>query len=366
MAKTMEMDNVDTLELPAGNELDAPETPASDGAETVDNDSTNSAEDTSPKPTSFSDAVKAAMTDEPEAKAETQPEPEPEPEPETKASRSASDFKKIKEDRDNARRELEELKGQLEKLENSDVDNVLETLTKERDDLSQRLRVAAIERHPKFQQEYGAKIEGIVERAKRLVGAEQGDRVADLLTMRDSDYRSNALEEVMLELPTAKQAQLGAMLASVEEVRSARETALSDAENTYQQLMAEQATQREAALAETGKTFDAALKDAAQLEIFQTRDDDEAWNSEVKERIDMARGIFSGENDPQDLARASLWAAAAPAYRELLASQIELNRRLRQQLKEQAGATPSLTSGGESGGGEPKSFVDTMQELMNG
>ena len=45
---------------------------------------------------------------------------------------------------------------------------------------------------------------------------------------------------------------------------------------------------------------------------------------------------------------------------------MELDRRLRQQLKEQAGATPSLSGGGEKPSGEPKSFVDTMQELMNG
>lgn len=376
MAKdTLEMGSVETLELPPEENNDTPEPNSEENAQSVDDSSTDSAEDSSPEPASFLDAMKKAMDgediDPKEAKGEDpQPEPEPEPEPEptdTKQSRSSSDFKKIKTERDNAKRELDELKAKLENLENSDVDNVLESLTKERDDLSQRLQLAAIERHPKFQQEYESKISGIVERAKKLVGAEQGDRVADLLTMRDSDYRSNALEEVMLELPTAKQAQLGAMLASVEEVRAARENALTNSEETYQKLMADQASQREAALAETNKTFDTVLGEAGHLEIFQTRDDDEGWNNEVSERVNLARNIFSGENEPQELARASLWAAAGPAYRELLASQIELNRRLRQQLKEQSGATPAVASGtGNKGASEPKSFIDTMDELMNG
>lgn len=363
MAKELEMGGVETLELPVEEdavenveEISTEETQATDSKTDDDEDSS-----------SFLDTMRKHLEGEPESK-EPEPEPEPaqEPEESMKESRSSSDFKKIKEDRDNARQELSELKAKLESLDNSDVDNLLESVTKERDDLSARLRLASIERHPNFQKEYQSKIDGIVARAKKLVGADHGDRVADLLAMSDSDYRSNGLEEVMLDLPTSKQAQLGAMLAGIEEVRSAKEDALANSEETYKQMLADQAAQRESVMGETYKTFDSALGEASQLEIFQKRDDDEGWNGQVNERIELARNIFSGENDAKDLARASLWAAAAPAYRELLATQIELNRRLRAQLKDQSAATPGVTG---TGGGKPateKDFLSEMEELMRG
>ena len=90
-------------------------------------------------------------------------------------------------------------------------------------------------------------------------------------------------------------------------------------------MLAEQSQQHEAQMTETNKLFDNVLNDASKLEVFASRDGDDSWNTEVKQRVDMARSIFSGENDPQELARASLWAAAAPKYRELLVQQIELN-----------------------------------------
>ena len=78
----------------------------------------------------------------------------------------------------------------------------------------------------------------------------------------------------------------------------------------------------------------------------------------------MARSIFSGENDPKELARASLWAAAAPKYRELLVQQIELNRRLRKQLGDQGGANPSVDSNGGGAKSEPKDFITAFNEAM--
>tara|TARA_B100000749_G_C18297175_1_gene410920 strand:- start:200 stop:802 length:603 start_codon:yes stop_codon:yes gene_type:complete len=199
-----------------------------------------------------------------------------------------------------------------------------------------------------------------------MVGAEHAERIEELLTMGDSEYRSNGLEEIMLELTTTKQAQLGAMLASVDEVRHERSSALTNADETYQRMMANEAAQREVDLEQTNKVFDAVVKEAGNLELYQHRDDDDGWNGEVAERLELARNIFSGDNDPADLARASMWAAAGPKYRELTGQLLEVNRRLREQLKEQGGANPAIATSGKADNAEPKSFLDTMGELMKG
>lgn len=329
-------------------------------------------EDKEPPPTSFTDAFEKAMQDgevTPEADGEPDKEPdaaeeekEPAPEPE---SRSAKDFRKIKEDRDSARRELEELKAKLGKLENQDVDNVMAELQKERDSLSEQLKLAAIERHPKFQKQYEDKVTTLSEQAKRIVGDDHGERVAELLKMKDGDYRASAIEEIMIDLSTTKQAQLGALLTRMDEVRGERETALANASETYKTLMADQEAQRTAQLEQTHKVFDTVSREAGNLEIYQTREGDEDWNREVQSRLDTARSIYSGENDPAELARASLWASAGPKYRELLVAQVELNRRLRKQLEEQSGANPGVSTSAEGGRTEPRDFTEHFMEVLN-
>jgi hypothetical protein len=63
------------------------------------------------------------------------------------------------------------------------------------------------------------------------------------------------------------------------------------------------------------------------------------------------------------VARASLWAAAAPAYKELLDKQIELNRRLNAQIKGVDEANPTLGTGdGAPAKGEEKSFIELFGE----
>jgi hypothetical protein len=352
---TMEgVEAIDLAETGGGSKAEeaaaAPETTTTEGAE----------EGLS----SFRDAFAKAVSDEPET--EKEPAESPDSEPSSSDSRSASDFKKIKSDRDTAQAELTDLKAKLTELENSDVDKVMDGLRTERDDLSQRLKLAAIERHPKFQKEFQDKVDTISKQAGRVVGEENEARVIELLGMVDSDHRANAIEELMMELSTTKQAQLGSLLTRVDEVRIERESALENADATYQQIVEEQQAQRDTAMVETNKLFDGVAAEASNLEVFATRDDDEGWNTEVKSRVDMARAIFSGENDPQELARASLWAAAAPKYRELLVSQIELNRRLRKQIGGNGTANPSMSGGGEgSGRSEPKSFADAYAEAMN-
>ena len=51
--------------------------------------------------------------------------------------------------------------------------------------------------------------------------------------------------------------------------------------------------------------------------IRDRREGDEEWNGELNQRLSLAQQIFNGENSEEDLAKAALWAAAAPKYREL-------------------------------------------------
>ncbi len=363
--KVFALENIDQLDIEMATPKPTDPAPEPEAAETPE---PAKADDGDDKPTSFIDAFKKSAEGEeekPAAKAEPVAEPAKAEPVEDSASPSSKHFKALKAERDTAKSELDQLKAKLSELEDSDVDNVLDAVTKERDDLSQRLKLASIERHPEFQKKYADRISSILDQAKKAVPEEYKDRIGDLLMMEDSEYRTQSLEEVFVELPTSQQAKMGALMARVDEVKSDKATALENASDTYQALMAGQAQQQESHLADSNKLFDEVSSQAAEvLEIFQTREGESEWNKEVSDRIANARGIFTGDNDPRELASASMWAAAGPKYRELLGVQLELNRRLRAQLEDEGSATPSVGAGDGKATEGNKGFLEHVHELM--
>ena len=316
--------------------------------------------------TSFLETFKKAKDGEDTTKpAEPEPEAKAEEEPadDKKESRSASDFKMLKEERDNAKRELEKMQDQLSELKNSDVDDLMKQLEAERDDLSERLKISSIERHPEFQKRFDNKIAQVIANAQSTVGEHNAERIEKLLRMEESEMRTDGIEAIFAELSPARQAKLGAMLAQVDDVKSERMAMLADADESYKQLAAGQDAQREAHIEASNKVFDNVLEEARNLEVYQLREGEEDWNSEVSERAEQARNVFTGGSSAEQLARASLWASAGPKYRELLRMQVELNRRLQTQITDETGANPTVSSPeGEGGKVEPKSFMEMFGE----
>tara|TARA_R100000808_G_scaffold15629_1_gene35977 strand:- start:4585 stop:5655 length:1071 start_codon:yes stop_codon:yes gene_type:complete len=306
-----------------------------------------------------------------EPEAEVKPEPEPEPEPEAKAepekkSRSADDFKLLKSQRDSAKSELEHLRAEVADLKKKAESVDLDSLRAERDDLSKRLRAASIERHPEFEKFFTGKLNGVISRAKATAG-EHGERMEQILKMDSSAYRDAQMEELFSELPASKQATLGALIAQADEVKAERQAQLADADSTYEQLMASQSEQREELLAKSRKTFDEVADRATALEVYQKREGDDEWNAEVDARLELARNGFLGQSDENELAMLSLWGAAGEKYRELLATQIELNRRLQKQLDGVQGSTPSVAAtDGKKADTKELGFVEEVMQKMGG
>ena len=301
---------------------------------------------------------------EPEAKAEPTPEVQAEPEADKK-SRSSDDFKLIKTQRDSAKSEVDHLRAEVTDLKKQVNSTDLDSLRAERDDLSKRLRAASIERHPEFEKFYTSKLNGVIGRAKATAG-DHGERMEQILKMDTSAYRDAQMEELFSELPTSKQATLGALIAQADEVKADRQSQLQDADSTYEQLMSSQNEQHEQMLTKSRKTFEDVAERAAVLEVYQKREGDDDWNSEVDSRLELARNGFLGQSDENQLAMLSLWGAAGEKYRELLATQIELNRRLQSQLDGVQSSTPNISSDGGKNAPSDVSFVENMKQLMEG
>ena len=273
--------------------------------------------------------------------------------PETiKSTKAADAFRKIKEEKAQLAKQLEELKAG--KTSNPNFEAQLKTLQEERDALSERVRLLDVERHPEFVKKYEGKINGVFESVKSLVGSD-GERLVGLLKSPESDYRNSQIDDIVDGLSPSKKAKLGALIVKYDEINGERSAEISEAKSDYDAIISKYQQDNEegtkAALESASKTWAKVSENARALEIFEPREGDEEWNGELNERLNLAQQIFNGENSEEDLAKAALWAAAAPKYRELLYAQVEVNKRLQAELSKYRGSEPGVSSKATVGGG---------------
>jgi hypothetical protein len=262
-----------------------------------------------------------------------------------KSTKAADAFRKIKEEKAQLAKQLEELKAG--KTANPNFEAQLKTLQEERDALSERVRLLDIERHPEFVKKYEGKINGVFESVKGLVGTD-GERLIGLLKSPESDYRNSQIDDIVEGLSPAKKAKLGALIVKYDEINGEKTAEMSEAKADYDAVISKYQKDNEegtkAALESASKTWAKVSENARALEIFEPREGDEEWNGELNQRLSLAKQIFNGENSEEDLAKAALWAAAAPKYRELLYSQVEVNKRLQAELAKYRGSEPGVSS----------------------
>ena len=273
--------------------------------------------------------------------------------PETiKSTKAADAFRKIKEEKAALAKQLEELKSG--KTSNPNFEEQLKTLQQERDALSERVRILDVERHPEFVKKYEGKINGVFDSVKSLVGSD-GERLVGLLKSPESDYRNSQIDDIVEGLSPSKKAKLGALIVKYDEINGEKASEISEAKSDYDAIISKYQQDNEqgtkAALESATKTWQKVSENARALEIFEPREGDEEWNGELNQRLSLAQQIFNGENSEEDLAKAALWAAAAPKYRELLYSQVEVNKRLQAELAKYRGSEPGVSSKATGGGG---------------
>ena len=262
-----------------------------------------------------------------------------------KSTKAADAFRKIKEEKAQLSKQLEEFKAGKSLSSNSEAQ--LKTLQEERDALSERVRLLDIERHPEFVKKYEGKITGVFDSMKSVVGTD-GDRLVGLLKSPENDYRNSQIDDIVEGLSPSKKAKLGALIVKYDEINGEKSAEMSEAKADYDSIISKYQQENEqgtrAALESANKTWTKVSENARALEIFEPRENDEEWNTELTGRLSLAQQIFNGENSEEDLAKAALWAAAAPKYRELLYSQVEVNKRLKAELAKLRGSEPGVSS----------------------
>ena len=163
----------------------------------------------------------------------------------------------------------------------------------------------------------------------------------------------------------SKQARLANIISEMDKLQDDRIDELNNSTATYEKMMEEDRASRSAMQNNNLKLFDEVSQVATNLEMLKKKDGDDEWNREVDDRIGLARRIWTGQTSQEELVLASCWAAVAPKYREAYGAQLEVNRRLKAQIKELTGSNPSVTAtGGEFAEAEEIGFIEHLNQVM--
>lgn len=309
----------------------------------------------------------STTTPEPAKAPETKPAPAmvPSENEEEKWPRDAKDWDKFKakrrekeaqlvSERETIKAERDKLSSEIAELKKSGPSPELEQFKKERDELSERLRMADIERHPRFKQYYDGKTSEQIGLARAIVGKDLADQVSTLLQMPDSEFRTERINELVGNLSVMQQSRIGSVLNSLEQINSERASEIVKAKtdfekvSTFEKQRQEQAQQESIQKAQS--VFDSFVKSAQDpqtgLMTFQKKDGDSAWNNEVEARVQSARELLFGKASPETMIQAAIRAVSLPAVLTSHKAALDKIATLESQVKALTASTPG--GGGSS------------------
>lgn len=214
---------------------------------------------------------------------------------------------------------------------------------------SEQLRVAAVERHPKFVKHFSDRTNAQLELAKRIA-PNHAERIKDALTLPDGNQRTQLLDGLLSELSPLNQARIGSVLNELSNIDRERGEEIAKAGETYKTLQLQTKAQQDeavkAANANWTKTFDEQLslarKPDAGIFLLQPKDGDVEWNAGVDKRVAEARKLIFDKHPPAVMAQAAMRAAVFPdlvGYTSKLANEVTA---LEAQIKALKGANPGV------------------------
>ncbi len=303
---------------------------------------------------------------------EKAPAEEPLPEAILRGSPKASEeFKKVRAKAQQHQKESEKLKAELDaellkvKTMAEELAKVkatppppavdpaeLEALRKERQQLSDELKAASIERHPEFRRHFESRTMAATEKAKPVIGQELTDKAARLSQLPSSDFRTQELDKMMRDLSETspfKATVLADLVREMSSIAYDRDQELKKARDSYDVVQKVEHDKMEAAKAGVAKRR--ANLEATSLEMAKTmeafkRGDDEAFNASVATRESFIKDFFAQRLDDKILAGVPVLAMEGAYATEVLVPSLRSeNEKLLKQIKEMTQATPTPSKG---------------------
>lgn len=197
----------------------------------------------------------------------------------------------------------------------------LAKLKAERDEFYEEIKHVRVESDPEFKARFDTPREAAIKIARGASGG-AADEVAKILSISDAEARADKLSERIKDFSEGSRQKIIAVNAQLTQLDVARDIEIAQRKATWETRQQAQAGQQVAMTRERQVALNKALKEVESewsdgMPLFQMREGDNEWNSQVAERKQLANHIFNGALDPKELAQSAYWAAAGPAALEM-------------------------------------------------
>jgi regulator of replication initiation timing len=260
--------------------------------------------------------------------------------------RKASEWAAFHDAKVQVEKERDELKSKLEVFNGFDPKEY-DSLKTERQKLAERLEAVALEKSDKFQKHFNGEADSIKALIKSAMG-DKAEKAIKLLDLPDSDWRTEQLEALSEDLTPLRRARLERAVADMDKLQIERNKVIENSSENWKKLQEAQAMETTREKEKLNSVFDREIKSMGEPEKgvapFIQKDGDAAWNKGVKERIEKARQIFSGDISPEEKARYAAFSSALPEFEKTFASTLEENAKLKAELGKLRVSEPGLES----------------------
>lgn len=224
-------------------------------------------------------------------------------------------------------------------------------LRKKFDDMEAQMKIVAVERHPDFIKYFSERTKSAVDAAKAIVGAELAPKLEKILSIGDSETRSEQLEALASELSAFKQGELATAIGKLRDVEAEKAAEIAKAGKSFETLQAKNRSEQEQSVAKkkaaTEKAKADALAVARTFDSFKPKEGDEAHNALVKQNEELVNAFFDGKIDPKLFPSIPALAAEAMYLRDTKIPALESEIKKRDELlKQYQAAGPKLEHGG--------------------
>lgn len=285
-----------------------------------------------------------------------------------KSEKTRNSFKEMRREKREAAERAAAAEKRLHDLEAAAPKEDVAAIKARLAEYEQQLQIVAVERDPKFRSYFDGKTKTLIERAKSVAG----EKIASILQLPESEYKTKLLDEAIVELSPTRQAMVGAMLNDYETINAERTAELSRASETYKAIQARHQEHQRAAQEASAKLFDENLNRWRSTSPLLKRVDGDKEHNASADKIEAdARAIFNGEGDARQMAKHAIYAAHAPHLTKMLKARDVTISELRKEIEELRGAKPNIGDGGGANLGDidpfaGKTLTDTVLEQAFG
>ncbi len=280
--------------------------------------------------------------------APVKPEPPAEPENGEKWPRTSADWKKFKEARETEKKEyqakLDTYEKQLAELKTKPAAPAdYEQVKKQAEDYSKVIQQISVENHPQFKAYYENATNNQIELAKQIVGADNAAQVTDIFSMPDGKAKDAQIDEVFSNLTPSQQARLGGVINQLTAIQQERAREIAKSKDTFAALQKQKQAEVETQQQNFKNQFEKTAKVMqSESPMFQKREGDEAWNTEVEQRLKAANDLLFSNLPPEKIMKAAFDAAALPTALKQNLALLEKVSSLEEQVKKLSAASPRV------------------------